>query len=192
MKKVSNNSILKKSLALRIAYLIIILGIFLSSSLLIPNSNHIKEIDRDFNNYSQTPLLADNPPAIFEGNEISLNITDYGNLYDNNQEVSLNNQEELNSSYYLDSTHEWKANKVENTLKNIVDKRNWINDSGFQSSIIYRVNDTLDIYGTPHNYANNHNPNWVSPEDQITVSGASYIRVHFSRLQFELNLPKSI
>jgi hypothetical protein len=185
MKNCSNTSHFKKASVLRIANLIIILGIFLSSSFLIPNSNNITEIDRDFNNYSQTPLLADNAPVLFEGNEISLNITDYGNLYKNNQEISLSNQEELNLTYYLDSAHEWKAYTVENTLKNIVDKRNWINNSGFQSPIIYRVNDTLDIYGTPHNYLNNHNPNWNSPQDQITISGVSYIRVHFSRLQFE-------
>jgi len=90
---VSKNSLLKKSLILRRAYLIILLSIFLSSSFLIPNSNDITEIDRNFNNYSQTPLLADSAPILFEGNEISLNITDYGNLYENNQEVSLTNQE---------------------------------------------------------------------------------------------------
>ncbi|TET02177.1 MAG: hypothetical protein E3J90_02715 [Promethearchaeota archaeon] len=179
-----NKSLLKKSVVLRIGYLIIILGIFLSSSFLIPNSKNIKDIDSDFNDYSQTPLLADSYSVLFEGNEISLNITDYGNLYDNNQKVSLSNQDELNLTYYLDSAHDWKAYKVGNTLKYIVDKRNWINNSGFQSPIIYRVNDTLDIYGTPHPYVN-HNPSWASPQDQITISGATYIRVHFSRLQFE-------
>ncbi len=184
MKIFSNNSLLKKISVRRTAILISFLAIFLSSSFLIPNSNLKTEIDRDFNSPSQLPLIADIDSVLFEGNENALNITDYGNLYKYNQEISLNNQEELNLNYYLDSAHDWKAYKVENSLENIVDKRNWINNSGFESPIIYRVYDTMDIYGTPHPYVN-HNPDWLSPEDEITVSGAKYIRVHFSRLQFE-------
>ena len=65
MKKVSSKSLLKKSLVLRITYLIIILGIFLSSSFLIPNSNNITEIDRDSSDLSQTPLLADSYSILF-------------------------------------------------------------------------------------------------------------------------------
>ena len=179
------NSHLRRTSILRVLGLTIIFTIFLSSSFLIPNSKNITEIDRDINEFSQIPLLADADSILFEGNENALNVTDYGNLYKYNQEVSLTNQEEDNLNYYLDSAHEWKAYKVENTLKNIVDKRNWINNSGFQSPIIYRVYDTLDDYGTPHNYIANNNPNWNVPQDQITISGAKYIRVHFSRLQFE-------
>ena len=79
--KFSNNSQLNKDSILRVASLIGIIIVFLSSSFLIPNSNNIKEIDKDINNFSQIPLLADIDPVLFEGNEISLNISDYGNLY---------------------------------------------------------------------------------------------------------------
>ena len=182
MKKVSNNSLFKKRPALKLGSLIIVVSIFLSSSFLIPSSNIVSEINKDFNNVPQIPSVADTDSVLFDGHENALNITDYGNLYEYDQEISMTNQEELNLDFYLDSAHEWKAFRVENKLENIVDKRNWINNSGFQSPIIYRVYDT---YGTAPNYDNNHNPNWDNPEDQITVSGAKYIRVHFSRLQFE-------
>ena len=95
MKKVSNNSRLKNASVLRMVSLIVLLTIFLSSSFLIPNSNNITEIDRDFNNFSQLPLLADSVPILFEGNENALNITDYGNLYKYVQEVSLTNQDAI-------------------------------------------------------------------------------------------------
>jgi len=95
MKKVSNNSRLKNASVLRMVSLIVLLTIFLSSSFLIPNSNNITEIDRDFNNFSQLPLLADSVPILFEGNENALNITDYGNLYKYDQEVSLTNQDAI-------------------------------------------------------------------------------------------------
>ncbi len=181
---VSNKLLLKKESVLGFVSIIILSAIFLSSSFLIPNSNNSTEINRDFNDTPQIPSVADVDPVLFEGNENALNVTDYGKLYKYDQEVSLTNQEELTLNYYLDSGHDWKANKVENNLINIVDKRNWINNSGFESPIIYRVYDTMDIYGTPHPYGN-HNPDWLSPQDEITVSGAEYIRVHFSRLQFE-------
>jgi len=90
MKNCSNNSLFKKTSALRIALLTIILAIFLSSSFLIPNTNNITEIERDFNDFSQIPLLADADSVLFEGNEISLNITDYGNLYKYDQQVDVN------------------------------------------------------------------------------------------------------
>ena len=111
MKNLSTNSRFKKVSVLRIANLIIILTIFLSSSFLIPNSNKITEVDRDFNNFSQIPLLADTDSVIFEGNENALNITDYGNIYKFNQKIDLNNYEEKELDYYLDSVHEWKGFK---------------------------------------------------------------------------------
>ena len=89
MKKLSTNSILNKSSVLRIASLIIILTMFLSSSFLIQNSNNITEIDRENNGFSQMPLLADVDSVLFEGTENALNITDYANLYEYDQEVSL-------------------------------------------------------------------------------------------------------
>ena len=182
MKNFSYNSILKKASVLRIAPLIIILSIFLSSSFLIPNFNNITEIDREFNNFSQTPLLADADSVLFEGNEISLNITDYGNLYDNNQEVALTDQEELNLTYYLDDVHDWKVSKIETNIRNIQDTQSWVNDSNFESinSSLYTVYETHDTL--PH-YDNDE----TKSSSLLTIShtGAIAMRVFFDRTAFE-------
>ncbi len=90
------SSHLRRTSVLRMISLITIIIIFLSSTFFIPNSNNITEIDRDFNKYSQKPFLADNSPTLFEGNEIALNITDYGNLYTDDQQVEVNSQESVN------------------------------------------------------------------------------------------------
>ena len=192
MKKFSNNSLLKKGSVLRIANLIIILVIFLSSSFLIPNSNNITEIDRDFNNYSQIPLLADDAPILFEGNENSLNITDYGNLYDNNQEVSLTNQEELNLNYYLDDVHNWKVSKIETKIQNIQDTREWVKNNDYSEVNTYRVNVSLtniqDKSPPQHNYTENLDPDPSNPSNihsEIIQNNASLIRVHFSKFEVE-------
>ncbi|MHA1240741.1 MAG: hypothetical protein ACTSQU_08085 [Promethearchaeota archaeon] len=182
MKKVSNKSLLKKSLVLRIAYLIIILGIFLSSSFLIPNSNNITEIDRDFNDFSQSPLLADNPPVLFEGNENALNITDYGNLYKYNQEVSLTNQEELNLTYYLDDVHNWEVSEVETKVRNIQDTRDWVEDNDFSHMNLTKYT-VSQVYQSPHNYANDRNKG--NSLQTITETGAIAIRVHIDTFEFD-------
>jgi len=163
MKIFSNNSLLKKALVFRVA----------SSSFLIPNSNNIKEINRDFNNYSQTPLLADNPSVLFEGNENALNITDYGNLYDYNQEVSLSNQEEFNLTYYLDDVNSWKISTIENKISNVKDTRNWANNSDFIPANIYRVYETVESEHDPYGEY------WTgSPPETITKAGALAMRAH--------------
>ncbi len=192
MKKVSNNSLLKKSLVLRIAYLIIILGIFLSSSFLIPNSKNIKKIDSDFNYYSQSPLLADSDSILFEGNEISLNITDYGNLYENNQLISLTSQEELEINYTLDDVHDWEISKIETNIRNIQDTREWVKNNDYSEVSTYRVNVSLtnipDTSPPRHNYTADLSRDPATPANihsEITQNNASLIRVHFDRFEIE-------
>ena len=181
MKNFSKKSLLKKSSILRKAGLITILAIFLLSSFFIPNSKNIKEIDRDFNNYSQTPLLADNPPVLFEGNEISLNITDYGNLYKDEQQVDVNNQEAVNLTYYLDDVHDWEVSKVATEITNIQDTKEWVNNSDFLPiASTYRV---YEIHESDHSYKKNYDKS--DSLDTITHTGAIAMRAHFVNLSFE-------
>jgi len=177
----SNNSHFKKASALRIAYLTIILAIFLSSSFLIPNTNNITEIDRDFNNISKIPLLADGDSVLFEGNEISLNITDYGNLYKDEQQVEVSNQESVNLTYYLDDIHDWEASQIDNSIYNVQDTRNWVNNSGFKLPTIFRVYQVSQT--SSHPYSKNHQI--VNSVDTITNSSATYMRAHFTDIGFE-------
>ncbi len=193
MEKFSNNSLLKKKIVLRITTIIIILVIFLSSSFHIPNSNIITEIKNDFNDFSQKPLLADTDLVLFEGNENALNITDYGNLYDNNQEVSLNNQEELNLTYYLDDVHDWKVSKIETQVSNIQDTRDWVNNSDFVKNVtVYRKNVDLHNKDPPppgdHNYGDDLDEDPTNPANihsKIYQNDALAIRVHFEIIDFE-------
>jgi hypothetical protein len=121
--------------------------------------------------------------TIFEGALDSLNITDYGNLYSINQEIQLDNQEDFNLSYYLDDVHDWSVSKIEHSVENIRDTRNWINNSEFESPTIYRVYDVFELDG----YSSSHNPNWNNPESEIYKGDALYMRAHFANFSFELN-----
>jgi hypothetical protein len=188
----SNNSHLKKASVLRIVNLIIILAIFLSSSFLISNSNNITEIDKEFNEISPIPLLADTGSVLFEGNEISLNITDYGNSYKYAQDVSLTNQEELNLNYYLDDVHNWKVSKIETQINNIQDTREWVKNKDYSEVNTYRVNVSLtniqDTSPPRHNYTEDLDLDPSIPSNihsEIVQDNASLIRVHFSRFEIE-------
>ena len=64
----------------------------------------------------------------------------------------MTNNDEFNLSYYLDDDNNWKANKIEVSIKNIQDKRNWINNSDFLSPTIYRV--YQEDLNTSHPYNN--------------------------------------
>ena len=181
MKNRSNNSLFKKTSALRIANLTIILAIFLSSSFLIPNSNIIPEKDRDFNDFSQIPLLADSDSVLFEGNENALNITDYGNLHKYEQQVAVSNQGSVNLTYYFDDMHDWEASRIDNLIYDIQDTRNWVNNSGFKSPTIFRE---YQVSQTTHPYVQNHPiGNLV---DTITeANNPTYMRAHFVDIGFE-------
>ena len=193
MKNISDNSLVKKASVLRKINLMIILLVFLSSSFLFLNSNNITEIDNDSNNFSHKPLLADTDSVLFEGNEISLNITDYGNLYKYDQEVSLTNQEELNLTYYLDDVHDWEISNIDIDVKNIQDTRDWINESDFyELDTPYRINQSfqnIDPPGDPvHYYGANLNSDpsvLANVHSTITETGAYAMRLNFSRIEIE-------
>jgi len=182
MKIIYHNSYTRKYSILRKIELMIKLLIFLSSSFLILNSNNITEIDRDFDNFSQTPLLADDSPVLFEGNENALNITDYGNLYKYDQEVTLTDQEEFNLTYYLDDAHDWKVSKIETNIRNIQDTQSWVNDSNFESinSSLYTVYESHDTFPK---YGNGETK--ISSLLTIIHTGAIAMRVFFNSTAFE-------
>ena len=187
-KNFSYNSILKKASVPRIANRIIIIIIFLLSSFLIQNFNNIKEIDRDFNDFSQTPLLADADSVLFEGNEISLNITDYGNLYKYDQEVSLSSQDPTNVTYFLDDVHDWKSSEINFTIQDIHDTREWVSDADFYDieapfrTYISESNDDPSGFPT-HNYSADLSPTYF--HTTISETGAIAMRLYFSRIEIE-------
>ncbi len=157
-------------------------------SIFIPRLTHncINNSLDTFEFYNPTLKNANEESYFFQGTEPPLNITDYGNLYNKNHHISLENQEKLNVTYNLDDVHDWEASKIETSIKNIQDKRNWINNSGFFSPIIYRVYENYSTY--PH-YDTSHSVNWNNPgpdvDNEITVPGANFIRVHFRKVAFE-------
>ncbi len=133
-------------------------------------------------NYNYNKIdSASEPNIMFAGNEVALNITDYGNLYKANQEISVNNQEEVNLTYYLDDIHNWQISKIQTEINNIQDTRMWVNNSDFLPIIIFRVNETHE--NSPHPYQSNRGK--LQTLDPITHSGAIAMRVHFTRLSFE-------
>ncbi|MFX1278161.1 MAG: hypothetical protein ACFFA3_02020 [Promethearchaeota archaeon] len=141
--------------------------------------------NEDFSNFEKNILQknlknANDDSILFQGIEQYINITDTGNLYKTNQEVSLSNQESLNLSYFLDSEHDWQVSKIETSVNNIQDTRNWLNNSGFTSPTTFRK---YQVSETSHNYTGPHNPNIVV--DTITETGATYMRAHFTRIGFE-------
>jgi hypothetical protein len=135
---------------------------------------------KDTPEFTQELQNANGDSILFQGIEQSLNITDTGNLYNLNQDVTVSNVEELNLTYFLDSEHGWEISKIETSVKNIQDTRNWVNNSGFESPTIFRK---YQISETNHPYTQPHNPNSVV--DTITETGATYMRAHFVEIGFE-------
>ncbi|MFX1344561.1 MAG: hypothetical protein ACFFAI_05610 [Promethearchaeota archaeon] len=134
----------------------------------------------DQEEFRQELKNANGESIIFQGNEQPINITDTGILNKQNQEISLSNEEVLNLTYFLDSEHNWEASKIDTSIKNLQDTRNWINNSGFKSPTIFRK---YQVSQTGHPYTQPHNPNNVI--DTITETGATYIRAHFVEIGFE-------
>ncbi|TXT58828.1 MAG: hypothetical protein BAJALOKI2v1_300043, partial [Promethearchaeota archaeon] len=134
-----------------------------------PNHNG-SILSNDHIHLSQDNETAAEESVIFQGNASALDITDYGNSYHLDQEVSVNNESERNLEYYLDSQHGWKVSKIENQISNIQDTRNWINNGSFFKPNIYRVNKTFESEH-PYEY------HWTgSPHIMINHSGALAIR----------------
>jgi len=184
MKKFSNNSILKKNFVQKKVYLLIILTIFLSSSLLIPNFNNITGIDRNYDNFSQIPSIADTDSVLFEGNEISLNITDYGNLYETDQQIDVTNQETLNLTYHLDNVHNWEVSEVETQINNIQDERDWVDNGVIGSDTeLTPTSQVSQSEDSGPSYGKNLNPNnYLATFDG---NDCDYMRIHFVLLEVE-------
>ncbi|MFW9936802.1 MAG: hypothetical protein ACFFD5_04090 [Candidatus Thorarchaeota archaeon] len=173
--------ILKSKILIRLTILFTILTGILFSTIIFNIGSHLyiqKYTEDEFQNLN----LSNGNTNLFEGNENPLNITDYGNLYSLNQEIQLSDEEDYNLSYYLDEVHDWSVSKIEHTVYNIRDTRNWINNSEFESPTIYR---NYQVFESPHNYDNHHDPNWNSPDSEIYHGGALYIRAHFVNFSFE-------
>jgi len=146
------------------------------------NSNKFNDLE-NFQQYeSESYLESSNGNSnLFEGYSNAINITDYGYLYENNQEISLINQEELNLSYYLDDVHNWTVSKIQNTVNNIQDTRNWLNNSGFQPVQVFR---NYQSFESTHPYANVRTA-YLNEEYTIYEEDAIYMRVHFVNISFD-------
>ena len=125
--------------------------------------------------------IASEEENLFEGIENALNITDYAVLKDRDKEISVSNQVEMNLTYPLDIDHDWEVSRVETTIENIQDTRNWINNSDFKEVQIFRK---YQVFQSAHNYANNRNP-YSDIEYNIYEAGAYYMRVHFVNMSFD-------
>jgi len=130
----------------------------------------------------ETLNIASDNPIIFQGVENPLNITDYGNLYENNQDISFTNETELNLTYYLDDAHEWKISKIENSINEIQDTREWVNNSDFLPVVVFRINSTIE---SNHDYQSNRNKG--NSLNLITETNALAMRAHFDNMTFEDN-----
>ena len=156
--------------------------IFINSNFVTPFQSNNNAYINEEKGFPQELKSANGDSILFQGTESSLNITDIGNLYEYNQEVSLSNQEEINSTYYLDDDHDWIVSNITTYINNIQDTREWVNDSGFQS-INGSLNTVIDPYDTFPKYGNGETKG--SSLLNITHPGAVAMRVHFDSIAFE-------
>ncbi len=177
-----NGLILKKKKLKKIFVLFAVFLILLCQVNLFNSQNSDKNILtnneklRDFNQISNS---AAGESILIQGNENFLNITDYGNLYKINQEVSLTNQEELNLTYYLDDEHGWKISEIQNSITNIENTREWVNNSDIQNIIVFQEN---EIHESDHYYVTTKNRG--NSIDTIYDERATSMRVHFRNISF--------
>ncbi|MBN1214843.1 MAG: hypothetical protein JXA99_05305 [Candidatus Lokiarchaeota archaeon] len=164
---------------------------FIILSFIIPslyNANGIindvpNKIDDNFGNNNIKSSY--NQINMFEGYVDPLNITDYGILYNNSQSISLTSEEDIVLPYYLDGVHYWEASKIENSITNIQDTREWVNNSDFLPRNTYHE-DLITPVETPHNYNNNHDF-FQTYYETIGKAGVDAIRVHFVNISFDEN-----
>ena len=174
--------------------LILLLAVFCSTFFLTSGSKYYQRNTVVLKKFNDLPSLSDASVPIFEGYEEPLNVTDYGNLYENNQQVSLTSQEDLEINYYLDDVHDWEISKIETHINNIQDTREWVKNSDYSEVNTYRVNVSLsnipDTSPPQHNYTENLNRDPTTPaniHNEIIQNNASHIRVHFSWFEIETN-----
>lgn len=172
-------------------FLMCILPIFGSSTKIYAN-----HIDSQISKVSQLNIGQDNDivnedSIIFEGNASALDITDYGNSYQLDQEVSVNNESETKLEYYLDSQHGWKASKIENKVSNIHDNRDWVQNGGLRPLISFQNGSKT--------YEDKWNDGGIDPEEdpdptdpsnvhaKIYHPGAFALRAHFNKCRIATN-----
>lgn len=175
-----------------IIFLTFLINLIFFNHILHVNTN-FNNADKDLDNFSQNLESANGDSILFEGIQSALNITDNGNLYKTNQEVSLSNNEETSVTYYLDEEHDWNVSRIETSLNNIQDTREWVNNSGFIHNATVFSED-VDLYnkdppGYPyHNYDNGLDEDPTDSNNihsKLYLPGALAIRVHFERIRFE-------
>ncbi len=178
-KKLKNKRILQISFLsslILILFLIQIInfGPLSSSAPLINDNQNINNFDENLDNSAADSIL-------FQGTEEPLNITEVGNLYNNSQEITLNNEEIINLTYYLDDFHNWKVSKIENSIENVQDTRNWVNNSGFKPVTVFNKTNVIS-----YSYDNSGPKAW---ENSAIIShpGALAMRVHFDYINIEEN-----
>ncbi len=143
--------------------------------------NSTKDIEqfRDENSLK----LASDDDILFQGTSNRLNISNYGNLYENNKEISINNQDIVNLTYYLDDAHDWKVSDIKTSISNIEDTRNWVNNSEFKEVQIFRK---YQVYQSSTHYGYQQGQDYLSIKHTITQSGALFMRAHFMNISFEV------
>ncbi|MFX0178768.1 MAG: hypothetical protein ACFE78_01185 [Candidatus Hodarchaeota archaeon] len=170
-----------------------LLSLLLLGFLLSINPNIKKHNNDNSNIFNEIFKPADSNSNLIEGKLNPLNVTDFGNLYNTSQCVSLTSQEELNLNYYLDDSHGWKVSQIDASVSNIQDKRDWVAEKNYyELDTPYRKYQSFqnkDPPGAPpHNYSSDldHDPtNPANIDKTINEPGASAIRLHFSRIEFE-------
>ena len=119
---------------------------------------------------------------LFEGVEQPLVINDTGLLNDLDQEISVSNQEETNLTYYLDDVHDWKVSKIQTSIRNIKDTREWVNNSDFLPITAFSEN--VSGKESDHYYLPNRGRSQTL--ESITADpGTIAMRVHFTRFEIE-------
>lgn len=182
-----------KNALLTLFFLILIL---VNVEFLCSPTQFMQNRDIEFKDNTQFDLdvkLSNGKDFLFQGVEDSLIINDTGNLYDFNQEVSISNLSELNLTYYLDDTHEWKASKIETNIRNIQDTREWVQENDYYELDTpyrhYKAFLNIDPVGQPpHNYSADLDSDPTNPSNvhsTISNSSASAMRFHFSRIEIE-------
>jgi len=185
LHKLTTKSFLKKNKP-KITLIASILFLTLLVNLYVFNISNQSSIysninGENFDGYNQNLEISNGQSLLFQGIESSLNINDTGNLYELNQEITISNEEELNLSYYLDAVNDWKVSKIETSINNLQDTRNWINNSEFQPVQVYRE---YQIFESAHNYDNVRTA-YLNEEHTIQESNAIYMRVHFVNISFD-------
>jgi len=193
MTRIGKGSVIKKKVSyLSIIILLLFLMVFINSNLITTNLNRNDSIKSE-TSIDHQPQMVNGESILFQGTEPFLNINDTGTLYKLGQEILISNQEEENLSYYLDDAHGWEVSKIQTTINNIQDSREWVNNSDFfeldNPFISYQAFQNIDPPGNPpHNYSLDLDNDPTIPANihsTISESGAVAIRLHFSRLEIE-------